>query len=180
MLTVSKLAQSCGLSRGTVLYYESIGLLERPVRTSGNYRRYGDRDLARLRQICVYRDTGLRLDDIRTLLDRPQNDASSVLKRRLIELDAEIEGLREHQRAILKLLQTKQSFWRTKVITKEKWVGIMKAAGFKEADMGRWHSEFERAAPQEHQEFLEFLHIQPDEIQSIRKWSRELPHPSQP
>ena len=27
MLTVSKLARRCGLSRGTLLYYESIGLL---------------------------------------------------------------------------------------------------------------------------------------------------------
>lgn len=176
MLTVSKLAQSCGLSRGTVLYYESIGLLKRPARTGGNYRRYGDNDLARLRQICVYRAAGLKLDDIRTILDRPENDAFSVLKRRLTELDAEIEALREHQRAILKLLQIKPSLWRTKVITKEKWVNIMKAAGLKEADMVRWHAEFERAAPEEHQEFLEFLHIQPDEIQSIRKWSREQPH----
>ena len=45
------------------------------------------------------------------------------------------------------------------MITKEKWVSIMKTSGFSEADMRRWHAEFERSAPQEHQEFLEFLHI---------------------
>ena len=30
MWTVSKLAARCGLSRGTLLYYESIGLLKPP------------------------------------------------------------------------------------------------------------------------------------------------------
>jgi hypothetical protein len=57
--------------------------------------------------------------------------------------------------------------------TKEKWVSIMNAAGFEEADMHRWHVEFERSAPDEHQEFLEFLHIPKEEIASIREWSRD-------
>jgi hypothetical protein len=36
----------------------------------------------------------------------------------------------------------------------------------------RWHAEFEKAAPDEHQEFLEFLHIPAAEIRSIRDSSR--------
>jgi hypothetical protein len=48
----------------------------------------------------------------------------------------------------------------------------MKAAGFSEDDMRRWHAEFERAAPGEHQEFLEFLHIPAEELGRIRAWSR--------
>jgi hypothetical protein len=39
--------------------------------------------------------------------------------------------------------------------------------------MRRWHAEFEKSAPQEHQEFLEFLHIPEQEVTSIREWSRE-------
>ena len=54
------------------------------------------------------------------------------------------------------------------MVTKEKWVAIMKAAGFSEDDMRRWHAEFEKGAPDEHQEFLEFLHIPPDELSRIR------------
>jgi DNA-binding transcriptional MerR regulator len=172
MLTVSKLAKSCGLSRSTVLYYESIGLLKRPPRTLGNYRRYSDNDAARLRQICVYRNAGLELADIREILDGPKTDASSVLRRRLIEIDAGIERLRDHQRAILRLLKAQNTLRRQKVITKEKWTSIMKAAGFTEADMHRWHAEFEKAAPNEHEEFLRFLHIPAEEIVSIREWSR--------
>jgi MerR family transcriptional regulator, thiopeptide resistance regulator len=171
MLTVSQLSRQCGLSRTALLYYESIGLMKPAPRTAANYRRYSDRDLQRLRQICVYREAGLKLDDIRKLLDRPANDAAAILQRRLAELNTEIERLRAHQRGILNLLQTKTSFWRLKMITKEKWVSIMKATGFSEADMHRWHAEFERSAPEEHQEFLEFLHIPQEEIRSIRESS---------
>ena len=171
MLTVSKLAQRCGLSRSTVLYYESIGLLRPAVRSAAGYRRYGEEDLGRLRQICAYRDAGLKLEDIRALLERPEDDASSVLKRRLLEIDAEVETLRNHQRAILKLLQKFDE--RTEMNTKEKWVSVMRAAGFTEADMHRWHTAFERSAPEEHQEFLEFLHIPAEEILTIRERSRQ-------
>lgn len=173
MLTVSKLARRFGLSRSAVLYYESIGLLKPASRSAGNYRSYGQKDQDRLEQICVYRAAGLKLEDIRAILERPASDAASVLERRLVELNAEIETLRAHQRAILKLLKNKSSIWRKKVITKEKWVSIMKASGFAEADMHRWHAEFERSAPAEHQEFLEFLHIPAAEIRAIRNFSRK-------
>lgn len=173
MWTVSKLAARCGLSRGTLLYYESIGLLKPPARSAGNYRSYGERDLQRLQQICAYRHAGLTLDDIRAVfiqMDRGESDAAAVLKRRLVALDGEIETRRAHQRAILKLLKN-DSIGRKKMITKEKWVSIMKASGLTKADMHRWHAEFEKAAPEEHQEFLEFLHIPAAEIRTIRDWS---------
>jgi DNA-binding transcriptional MerR regulator len=171
MWTVSKLARRCGLSRGTLLYYESIGLLKAPARSAANYRRYGDRDLRRLQQICAYRHAGLTLDDIRTILDRRETDAAAVLKRRMIALDGEIETLRTHQRAILNLLKN-DSIGRTQTMTKQKWVSIMKASGLTELEMHRWHTEFEKAAPEDHQEFLEFLHIPAPEIQTIRDRSR--------
>jgi DNA-binding transcriptional MerR regulator len=172
MWTVTKLAGSCGLSRSTVLYYESIGLLRASSRSPANYRRYSDHDAARLRQICTYRDAGLKLADIRAILDRTGNDVSSVLERRLAELNQDIERLRDHQRAILMLLRSKTLLGRIKNMTKDKWVQIMKASGFTEADMHRWHTEFEKSAPSDHQEFLEYLHIPADEIRSIREWSR--------
>ena len=44
-------------------------------------------------------------------------------------------------------------------MTKEKWVAIMKEAGFSEADMHRWHRTFERSSPEEHEQFLKYLVI---------------------
>lgn len=173
MLTVSKLARLCGLSRTTVLYYESIGLLTAARRGAGRYRIYSEPDISRLRQICAWRIAGLKLDDIQTIISpagpaRPENDISAVLKRRLMELEAEIEAKRNQQKSILLFLREKET-----QMTKEKWTSIMSAAGLSDEDMRRWHGEFERAAPEDHREFLEYLHIPGTEIETIREWSRK-------
>jgi DNA-binding transcriptional MerR regulator len=172
MMTITALARRCGLSRSALLHYESLGLLRRPPRTEGNYRAYTAQDLERLEHIARYRKVGLSLAAIRMALDRPGGAAATVLERRLIDIDAEIDTLRGHQRAILSLLQRSRSFRRADMMTKERWVTIMRAAGFNEDDMRRWHQEFEKSAPADHQEFLEYLHIGTDEIAAIRAWSR--------
>ena len=140
--------------------------------SAGNYRVYGEKDLQRLRQIRIYREAGLTLADIRALLDQPGSEAAGVLERRMEQLNEEIQKLRDHQRAIARLLKQTNQIRRMTMVTKEKWVEIMSAAGFSHDDMQRWHAEFEKSAPQEHQEFLEFLHIPPDEVRSIRERSR--------
>ena len=178
MLTVTKLARRCGVSRTALLYYESIGLMPPPGRTDGNYRYYSEADAGRLTAIRAYRNAGLGLEDIGAILKATERrgtnagkDASGVLRRRLVELDAEIEALRAHQHAILQLLGSR-ALGKGDMITKEKWVSIMRGCGFTEDQMHRWHAEFERSAPEEHQEFLEFLHIPAAEIKTIREKSR--------
>jgi DNA-binding transcriptional MerR regulator len=171
-MTVTALATRCGVSRSTLLHYESLGLLRRPPRTAGNYRAYGEQDAARVQQIGVYRKVGLGLGAIRGLLGRPDGEAAAVLQRRLVEIDAEIETLRGHQRAILRLLQKSHALRRYQMLTKDKLVSIMRAAGLTDEDMDKFHRAFEKAAPAEHQEFLEFLRIPADEIAKIRQLSR--------
>jgi len=68
MLTVTKLARRCGVSRTALLYYESIGLMPPPARTDGNYRCYSEADAERLKRIRAYRNAGLRIEDIRAPL----------------------------------------------------------------------------------------------------------------
>ncbi len=170
-MTVTRLARACGLSRTAVLYYESLGLLRPARRTAGNYRVYGDREVEQLKRIALYRAAGLKLGDIRSILGPPRGDAAAVLQRRLEELSGEIETLREHQRSIALLLRQTDRLRRLPMVTKEKWVSVMRAAGFTEEAMHRWHSEFEKSAPEEHQEFLEFLHIPVEEIKKIREAS---------
>ncbi len=173
MLSVSQIARQVGLSRTAILYYESMGLLRPAHRTSAQYRLYGEKEVETLRQIRLYRSVGLSVRDVRQMLSGSEGAAAAVLNRRLVELEAEIGELRRHQQAIVRLLQAKKSLLRrTRDMTKEKWVSIMKAAGLSEDDMTRWHREFERTAPEDHQEFLQYLHIAPDEIRSIREWSR--------
>jgi len=174
MMTVTKLAKQCGLSRSTLLYYESIGLLRHPQRTSGNYRAYGDAEVQRLQRIVRYRKVGLSLSAIRAVLDQPRGGAASVLESRLTDIDREIEILRGHQAAILRLLKRSRALKRTEMMTKEKWVAIMRGSGFTDDDMDRWHAEFEKSAPEEHQQFLKYLQIPQAEIRLIRDATRKV------
>ena len=48
MYTVGHLARSFGLSRSTLLYYDSIGLCKPSGRSAANYRTYTEKDRERL------------------------------------------------------------------------------------------------------------------------------------
>lgn len=54
------------------------------------------------------------------------------------------------------------------MVTKQRWVEIMKASGFTEDDMTIWHKNFEKMEPNEHQLFLQSLGIGKEEIIKIR------------
>lgn len=56
----------------------------------------------------------------------------------------------------------------TEGMNKEKWVLLFREIGLDEATMTRWHKEFETRYPDEHQSFLEWLHIPEAEISLIR------------
>jgi MerR family transcriptional regulator, thiopeptide resistance regulator len=173
-LTVSALARSAGLSRSTLLYYDRLGLLRPHHRSVARYRIYSAQDVQRLEQICLYKQMGVRLTEIRRLLVNPEgNAAAAILQRRLRDLGRQIDLLRRQQRQIAgilkqKALQTKE----LEMINKERWVEIMRAAGLSQEDMQNWHTQFEKMEPDAHQEFLESLGIEPTEIARIRKWSR--------
>ena len=65
---IGELARATGAKVVTVRYYEKIGLLPPPSRSSTNYRSYSGRDLIRLRFIRRCRNLGFTLDQIRELL----------------------------------------------------------------------------------------------------------------
>jgi len=173
LLTVGVLARASGLSRSALLYYDRLGLLRPGRRSRARYRLYCPADVDRLEQICMYRQMGIPLKEMRRLLDESGKGASvGILKRRLRVLGREIANLRRQQSYIVQLLKQKQLLEGIEMISKERWVAIMRAAGLKEQDMHNWHIQFEKMEPEAHQEFLESLGIKEDEIRKIREWSR--------
>jgi DNA-binding transcriptional MerR regulator len=106
-LTVSKLAREVGLTADTVRYYEKAGLLPAPARTPAGYRVYHEDDVERLRFIRGAQRIGLRLREIKELLDIgdrglcPCGHTESLLDRRTSEVDREIASLKEIKRELL-------------------------------------------------------------------------------
>jgi MerR family transcriptional regulator, thiopeptide resistance regulator len=173
MATISFLVKASGLSRSTLLYYNRLGLLNPSGRSPSGYRLYEASEVKRLEQICMYRQIGIPLEEIKKLLEKPGKTASvQILCRRLENLDREIADLRRQQYTIVELLRQKQLQKGVKMLNKERWVEIMQAAGLSDQDMHGWHIQFEKMEPQAHQEFLESLGIESSEIEKIREWSR--------
>ena len=173
MYTVSKLAGRFGLSRSTLLYYDRIGLLRPSGRTPGDYRLYAEEDCERLEQICQLRQTGLSLKQIAKILDGKDTRPQHILKQRLAELNQEINQLRRQQQTIVHLLGDPHLTRRTRVVTRDRWVAMLAAAGLDENGRTRWHREFERHAPEAHQDLLESLGFPDAEIKRIRAASRK-------
>jgi MerR family transcriptional regulator, thiopeptide resistance regulator len=80
--------------------------------------------------------------------------------------------LREQQRIIVKLLASPKRLRAARTMDKARWVAILRAAGLDDEAMRRWHGEFERMAPEAHDEFLASLGLSTAEIARIRAWSR--------
>jgi DNA-binding transcriptional MerR regulator len=109
-MTVSELAGQAGLPPDTVRYYLKIGLLPAPERTPAGYRLLDEDLVGRLRFIKGAQHVGLRLREIRDLLevmDRglcPCGHTESLLRQRLAEVKKEMAQLSDLRGALTKML----------------------------------------------------------------------------
>jgi DNA-binding transcriptional MerR regulator len=92
-------------------YYERTELLPKPERTASGYRLYDEETADRLRFIKGAQRLGLKLREIRELLevlDRglcPCGDTEAMLRQRLREIDEEIVRLRDLKRQLVLLVE---------------------------------------------------------------------------
>ena len=170
--SISKLAGAVGLSRSTLLYYHRIGLLQPSGRTGTGYRYYSERDRRRLEQICHFRGAGLTLKDIGNVLSSGGKPGVKLLDKRMRETAATIVDLKNQQRALAAMLSRIAAGKSQPPIDVKLWVEMLEAAGMDQRARKRWHAEFERRAPDAHNEFLLSLGLASDEVLKIRRWSR--------
>jgi DNA-binding transcriptional MerR regulator len=110
-LTVSKLADQVGMTPDALRYYERTGLLPKPERTASGYRLYDGETADRLRFIKGAQRLGLRLREIRELLevlDRglcPCGHSEAMLRERVREVNEEVVRLRDLKRQLVQLLE---------------------------------------------------------------------------
>ena len=172
MLTVSKLAKVCGISRTSILYYEREGLLLPKSRSDNGYRWYGKSEIERLERILSYRSFGVPVSQLQSLLDKENEEGQKqILLQQFNVLERDIQQLRLQQKAIVQFMGAPELL-EEQVISKERWTQIMKDAGLSDTDMRSWHIQFEKTEPAAHQAFLETLKIEPEEIRAIRAWSK--------
>ncbi len=171
LLTIRKLAKQFNLSRSTLLYYDSIGLLSPSKRSDKNYRLYSEKDRIKLEKISMYSGMGVPLKEIDKLISSDGKSAAGILENQLRQIGEKINELRKQQHSIVNVLQNKKVLKNSGLISREDWVEVLRQSGLDKKGRHLWHFEFEKNSPAAHNDFLISLGIPDNEIKKIRKWS---------
>ena len=83
MKTVKEVSQLTGVSVRALHHYDTIGLLKPTEVTEAGYRLYDDVALEKLYMILVFRELGLRLQEIADILHAPDYDRNQVLEKQI-------------------------------------------------------------------------------------------------
>jgi len=172
MYTIGQVAKKFSLSRSALLYYDSKGVLSSSGRSISNYRQYSDEDIKLLERVMLFRSAGLSIDIIKRIVKEKQDKIQLALEQRLLRINNEMQELRNQQKIIVQIVGAEGDSRNSNMMNKETWVSMLKSAGLDENGMKKWHCEFEATSPEAHQEFLESIGIDDDEIRMIRKWSK--------
>jgi DNA-binding transcriptional MerR regulator/ubiquinone/menaquinone biosynthesis C-methylase UbiE len=145
MYQISELAESVGLSRATLLYYEKLGLLTGKRQANG-YRVYTDADRQRLRLMQQLQAGGLSLQECQACLDGKLDH--DMLGQRLETLECEIAD-KTRARDLLAALLGRGS-------------------------LKDWHEEVERVAPDLHRAWLMTQGFSSEEAARVAKLSKDM------
>ena len=100
MFSIGVLSKKTGVKVPTICYYEQIGLIEPPIRTEGNQRRYGEASFERLRFIKHARELGFSIEGIAALIelnhhpDKSCAAANDIARQQLADIQTKIASLK--------------------------------------------------------------------------------------
>lgn len=106
LYSVGEVCDMVGTTRKTLFYYDKIGLLI-PTKREGaqNIKQYDSSRITRLRKILKYRDAGLRINEIRELLDDKTTDHLQVLETALSRMRRDKSDMEDTIRNLEELIR---------------------------------------------------------------------------
>lgn len=108
-MRIGELASQAGVNPRTVRFYESIGLLPEPPRTSSGYRYYDDSYLGRLTFIRTAQRLGIALDEVKEIIgfrergEAPCAYVRGVLDTQVADIDRRLRELQELRDRLVEL-----------------------------------------------------------------------------
>jgi Cu(I)-responsive transcriptional regulator len=110
-MNIGEVAEATGLPAKTIRYYESVGLIDPPARSSGNYRVYDERQVQTLRFIQHARQLGFSVKEVSELVAlwrdkrRASADVRRLALRHLEDIDLRIGELRRMRQTLQSLVE---------------------------------------------------------------------------
>ncbi len=105
MMTVKEVSGITGISKRTLHYYDEIGLLKPADKSEAGYRLYDNKALEKLQQILFFRELGIPLKIIKTVIENPALDRNHILQTQRKMLISEKERLERLVKSIDKILE---------------------------------------------------------------------------
>jgi len=108
-MRIGRLANEVGITTETIRYYEKVGLIPNPARTSSGYRDYDHLALSRLRFIRTAQTVGFTLGEIGEILalrdngETPCNHVRHLIAQHAADLQRRIEDLQGMQTDLTRL-----------------------------------------------------------------------------
>lgn len=105
-LLIGELATRVGVAPPTIRYYESIGLLKPPARTTGGYRRYPERTIEDLVFIRKAQALGFSLDEVSEIVTLTRSGKTpcarvlSLTEKHLAALDERIARMQQFRASL--------------------------------------------------------------------------------
>ena len=87
MYSIKELSDMAGVSARTLRWYDRIGLLQPAFVNDAGYRFYGEREVDLLQQILFYRERGVELKKIRSIIYEDNFDIMAAMEEHLCELE---------------------------------------------------------------------------------------------
>ena len=98
-MNILELAKKSGLSKDTIRYYEKIGVLPKPKRSTNGYREYDSSMIINLKLLNHAKKLGFSLKELKSLSllfmnkKLSRKEMGTKLKLKLLEIDLKIETL---------------------------------------------------------------------------------------
>ncbi|MEH6648318.1 MerR family transcriptional regulator [Sulfitobacter sp.] len=109
MIAIGQASQQSGVNIETIRYYERVGVVPKPGRSTAGRRLYSVDEIAKLRFVKRCRDLGFPIPIIQTFLsftgqeDRSCGEVETLAEDHLAQIDAKIENLARLREALLNL-----------------------------------------------------------------------------
>ena len=108
-MTVGEVSTLLGVSVRALHHWDESGLVHPSQRSAAGYRLYSEADIMRIQQVLVYRQTGMSLADIKMVLDEPETDAMTHLRRQRELVQGQVSHLQQMLNSIDMVMEIHQS-----------------------------------------------------------------------
>lgn len=172
LYSIKKMSQISGVSGRTLRYYDELGLLQPKEINDVGYRKYSDAEVDKLQQILLYKQMGLKLEEIKNILENPSFDLKQALENQKKQLLLDKERLQKIIETVEKTLEGMKG--RYQMTNEEKFKGL------KEENIRKNEEEFGQEIREKYGEAVvqvsnnKYLNLSEDEFSEMQMTESEL------